>query len=89
MIAPDGRVDDPERIGYLDQHIRACHLAIEAGVPLKGYFAWSLLDNFEWAWGYSRRFGLVYVHYPSQRRIVKSSGRWYAGVTRRHGLSAP
>jgi beta-glucosidase len=88
-IAPDGRVDDPERIGYLDQHVRACHTAIEAGVPLKGYFAWSLLDNFEWAWGYSRRFGLVYVHYPSQRRIVKSSGRWYAGVTRRHGLSAP
>jgi beta-glucosidase len=55
-------------------------------VPLRGYFAWSLLDNFEWAWGYSKRFGLVYVDYPTQRRTLKDSALWYAGVIRRGGL---
>jgi beta-glucosidase len=78
----DGSVDDPERISYLRSHLIACERAIESGVPLKGYFAWSLLDNFEWAWGYSRRFGMVYVDYPTQRRIPKSSARWYAEVIR-------
>jgi beta-glucosidase len=85
---PDGRVHDPERIGYFDAHLRACHQAIEAGVPLRGYFAWSLLDNFEWSWGYSKRFGMVYVDYSTQRRIAKSSAEWYAEVTRRNGLAA-
>ena len=80
------RVHDPERIAYLDAHLRACHQAIEDGVQLRGYFAWSLLDNFEWAWGYSKRFGLVYVDYASQRRILKDSASWYAGVIRRGGL---
>jgi beta-glucosidase len=84
----DGRVHDPERIGYFDAHLRACHQAIEAGVPLRGYFAWSLLDNFEWSWGYSKRFGMVYVDYSTQRRIAKSSAEWYAEVTRRNGLAA-
>jgi beta-glucosidase len=82
----DGRVDDPERIEYLDAHLRACHQAIAAGVPLGGYFAWSLLDNFEWAWGYSKRFGLVYVDYETQERIAKSSAGWYAEMIRMNGL---
>jgi beta-glucosidase len=84
----DGEVDDAPRVDYFDQHLRACHEAINLGVPLRGYFAWSLLDNFEWAWGYSKRFGMVYVDYPTQRRIPKRSGRWYAEVTRRNGLAA-
>ncbi len=74
----DGQVHDHERMEYLQEHIFACQRAIELGVPLKAYFAWSLMDNFEWASGYAKRFGLVYVDYPTQKRIVKSSGRWYA-----------
>ncbi|MET8837591.1 GH1 family beta-glucosidase [Micromonospora sp. NPDC004540] len=84
----DGRVDDPDRLAYFDAHLRAAHAAISAGVPLKGYFAWSLMDNFEWAWGYTKRFGMVYVDYDSQVRIPKSSARWYAEVIRRNGLAA-
>ncbi|WP_033344840.1 GH1 family beta-glucosidase [Catenuloplanes japonicus] len=84
----DGEVDDPGRVDYFDQHLRACHAAIEAGVPLKGYFAWSLMDNFEWSWGYAKRFGMVYVDYETQERIPKSSARWYADVIRRNGLAA-
>ncbi|SDY45484.1 broad-specificity cellobiase [Micromonospora pattaloongensis] len=84
----DGGVDDPDRLAYFDSHLRACHEAISHGVPLRGYFAWSLMDNFEWAWGYTKRFGLVYVDYDSQRRIPKSSARWYAEVIRRNGLDA-
>ena len=67
-VGADGSVDDPDRLAYLDAHLRACHDAIAAGVPLRGYFAWSLLDNFEWAWGYTKRFGLVYVDYATQQR---------------------
>jgi beta-glucosidase len=80
----DGSVDDPDRVAFLRSHLLACQEAIESGAPLKGYFVWSLLDNFEWLWGYSRRFGLVYVDYPTQRRIPKSSARWYADVIRSH-----
>jgi beta-glucosidase len=85
-IGPDGTVDDPERVAYFDSHLRACHRAIEAGVPLRGYFAWSLLDNFEWAFGYDKRFGLVFVDYRTQRRIPKSSARFYADVIARNEL---
>ncbi|MGC5017620.1 GH1 family beta-glucosidase [Micromonospora sp. DT47] len=84
----DGRVDDVDRLGYFDAHLRASYEAISAGVPLRGYFAWSLMDNFEWAWGYTKRFGMVYVDYDSQARIPKSSARWYAEVIRRNGLAA-
>ncbi|WP_412543456.1 beta-glucosidase [Longispora sp. K20-0274] len=76
-VGPDGGVHDPERVAYLDAHLRACAEAVAKGVPLRGYFAWSLFDNFEWSWGYARRFGLVHVDYASQRRTVKDSGRWY------------
>jgi beta-glucosidase len=88
-VGPDGSVQDPERISYLEAHLRACARATAAGVPLRGYFAWSLLDNFEWAYGYSRRFGLVHVDYPSQRRTPKSSARWYRDTVRRHRAAAP
>jgi beta-glucosidase len=84
----DGQVDDPQRLAYFDSHLRACARAIRAGVPLKGYFAWSLMDNFEWAWGYTKRFGLIHIDYETQRRTVKSSGRWYADVIRRNGVAA-
>src|SRR6266700_806282 len=76
----DGRdsVSDPLRVQYIREHIQAFGQARAQGIPVRGYFVWSLLDNFEWAEGYSKRFGIVYVDYPTQRRIVKDSGRWYA-----------
>jgi len=85
-IDPEGGVDDEERISYLDSHFRAAHEAIERGVDLRGYMVWSFLDNFEWAEGYSKRFGIVFVEYGTQRRVPKASARWYAGVIRRNGL---
>jgi beta-glucosidase len=74
---PDGRVDDPERISYVSGHLDAAARAIADGVDLRGYFQWSLLDNFEWAHGYSKRFGLVHVDYPTQKRTWKASASWY------------
>ena len=71
-------------MAYFDAHFRACHDAITAGAPLRGYFAWSLLDNFEWAYGYAKRFGLVHVDYPTQRRTIKASGHRYAEIIRRY-----
>ncbi len=82
----DGEVDDPERIEYLRSHLAAAHRAIQQGVDLRGYFCWSLLDNFEWSFGYSKRFGLVYVDYATQRRVVKASGRFYSRVARANAL---
>lgn len=79
-LAADGTVPDPDRIAYVDAHLRACRDAIDAGVDLCGYFCWSLFDNFEWSWGYSRRFGLVYVDYQSQRRTPKASAYWYSDL---------
>jgi beta-glucosidase len=84
----DGRVEDLGRVDFFAQHLRACHQAISEGVPLRGYFAWSLLDNFEWGFGYTKRFGMVYVDYPTQRRTPKASADWYAQVSRRNGLAA-
>jgi len=73
----DGRVDDPRRVRYLQDHLLALRKAMEGGVDVRGYFVWSLLDNFEWADGYRPRFGLVHVDYPTQRRTPKTSYRWY------------
>jgi len=75
--AHDGSVADPERQAYLEAHIGAAAKALAEGVPLRGYFAWSMLDNFEWAWGYWKRFGLVYVDYATLERIPKGSFYWY------------
>ena len=83
---PEGEVRDEERVAFLDAHFRAAHRAIELGVDLAGYFVWSLLDNFEWAEGYSKRFGIMHVDYPTQRRTPKTSAGWYAGVIGRNGL---
>ncbi|MEZ5248314.1 MAG: family 1 glycosylhydrolase [Ilumatobacteraceae bacterium] len=77
---------DERRIRYYDAHLRAVAAAIEQGVDVRGYFAWSLMDNFEWAWGYSQRFGLVYVDYATQQRIPKASAHWYAQVARTNQL---
>ncbi|HEY0528564.1 MAG TPA: GH1 family beta-glucosidase, partial [Gemmatimonadaceae bacterium] len=81
----DGRVEDPLRVEYYRQHLRAAHDAMSKGVDLRGYFAWSLLDNYEWALGYSKRFGIIHVDYSTQKRTIKSSGRYYAEVIRTHG----
>jgi len=74
---PDGTISDEDRRRYFEQHTAACAEALALGLPLKGYFAWSLMDNFEWAFGFSRRFGLVYVDYATQQRTVKASGWWF------------
>lgn len=79
-IGPDGRVDDQPRVAFLKAHLKQLARAIWAGVPVRGYFVWSLMDNFEWAYGYAKRFGLVYVDYATQRRILKESGHWYRRV---------
>jgi beta-glucosidase len=84
--AETGEVHDQERIDYLDGHLRACHDAISHGVDLRGYFVWSLLDNFEWSEGYAKRFGIVHVDYTTQSRLPKDSARWYSKVIARNGL---
>ncbi|MCX4820665.1 GH1 family beta-glucosidase [Streptomyces sp. NBC_01142] len=84
---PSGEVHDPERVAYLRSHLTAVHRAIEDGADVRGYFLWSLLDNFEWAYGYSKRFGIVHVDFATQRRTFKDSARWYAGVIARGGLT--
>ncbi len=84
----DGTCHDPRRISYLDAHLRALHAAIEAGVDVRGYFEWSLLDNFEWSHGYHKRFGLVHIDYDTQVRTPRDSAWWYRDVIARNGLEA-
>ena len=83
---PSGEVRDPERIDYLEGHLAALKRAIDDGADVRGYFVWSLMDNFEWTDGYSQRLGLVYVDYPTQRRTLKSSAQFYAEVIAANGL---
>ncbi len=80
----EGRIADQRRLTYLRDHLAAAHRALQAGVPLAGYFAWSLMDNFEWAKGYTQRFGLVWVDYATQQRLPKDSALWYAQVIARN-----
>jgi len=80
QVAADGAVHDPDRVEFVHAHLAAVAAAIQAGVPVRGYFYWSLLDNFEWAWGYQKRFGIVRVDYATQERTVKDSGWAYAQV---------
>jgi beta-glucosidase len=82
----DGRVRDERRIRYLRNHITQIYRAICDGVPVKGYFHWSLMDNFEWALGFGQRFGLVYVDFNTQKRTIKDSGRWFSGVIQQNGF---
>jgi beta-glucosidase len=77
-----GAVDDAARVRYLGSHIQAVATAREAGVDVRGYFAWSLLDNFEWAHGYTKRFGIVHVDYATQQRTPKASALWYRDLQR-------
>ena len=83
--APPGGVEDPLRVAYLREHLRAVKGALEAGCDVRGYFVWSLLDNLEWAHGFSKRFGIVHVDFASQRRTPKASARYYAGVIASNG----
>jgi beta-glucosidase len=77
VVAPDGSVHDADREGYLARHLQAVADARDAGVPVTGYYVWSFMDNFEWSYGYTKRFGLVRVDFNDLRRTVKRSGRWY------------
>jgi beta-glucosidase len=85
--SPDGAVHDPDRVSYLRAHLTAAHEAIQAGVDLRGYFVWSLLDNFEWAYGYAKRFGIVHVDYATQERTWKDSAHWYRDVIAAGGVT--
>ena len=85
--AAGGIIDDPLRAAYLDGHLRAVHNALDQEVNLRGYFAWSLLDNFEWSHGYTKRFGIVHVDYATQARTIKNSGRFYSSVIHSNGAS--
>jgi beta-glucosidase len=81
-VDADGRIDDGERAEYLEAHLEAARDAVDSGLPLGGYFIWSLIDNWEWAFGFSRRFGLVHVDYRTQRRTPKRSADWMADFLR-------
>lgn len=83
----DGKVDDIDRVEYFQSHLLAVHDAVEAGVNVKGYFAWSLMDNFEWAEGYIKRFGIVYVDFDTQQRTIKQSGKAYADLIAARNLN--
>ncbi len=85
---PDGAIHDPVRVRYVARHAAAVHQAIADGADVRGYFLWSFMDNFEWGFGYTKRFGITYVDYGSQKRIVKDSGRWYARVSKENGFPA-
>jgi beta-glucosidase len=86
-VVTDGAVHDADRISYLRGHIGAVLDAVGQGVDVRGYYAWSFMDNFEWAWGYTKRFGIVRVDYDTQERIVKDSARWYSRVIAANALS--
>jgi beta-glucosidase len=81
-------VEDVDRTAFLESHLRAAHAAITAGVDLRGYFCWSLMDNFEWAEGYAKRFGIVHVDYDTQVRTPKRSARWYSSVARSNAIAS-
>ena len=85
-VVEDGAVHDIARIDYLQRHLSAAQDAIAQGVDLRGYFVWSLMDNFEWGYGYSKRFGIVRVDYDTLERLPKDSARWYADVIRTNAL---
>jgi beta-glucosidase len=84
VLTPDGGVDDPDRVRYLDGHLRAVVDAVDAGVDVRGYYCWSLMDNFEWAEGYAKRFGLVHVDYATQKRTPKASFGWFRSLIADH-----
>ena len=84
-VALDGKVHDPQRQDYLHRYLAAYKRAAEDGVDIRGYFVWSLMDNYEWAHGFTQRFGMVYVDYATQKRILKDSAYWYKMVIETNG----
>jgi beta-glucosidase len=78
-------VHDPQRIDYLSRYLLQVDRALQEGADVRGYFVWTLLDNFEWARGMRPRFGLIYVDYPTQRRVLKDSARWYRSLIESNG----
>ncbi len=88
-VRVDGRIEDDDRLAYIRDHVAQVHGAIEDGVPIEGYLVWSLFDNFEWAWGYGPRFGIVEVDFETQRRTPKKSAEWFAGVARANQIVVP
>jgi beta-glucosidase len=86
-VSADGKVHDPRRLDYLKNHFIQTRLTMQDGVDVRGYFVWSLMDNFEWAHGYTKRFGLIRVEYETQQRTLKDSGEWYAEVIRKNEVS--
>jgi beta-glucosidase len=87
VLDPAGTVNDPGRISYFKKHLRQVHRAISEGVPVQGYFVWSLIDNFEWSCGYRPRFGIVYIDYPTQKRYIKNSGYFYRNIIKKNALN--
>lgn len=87
-LGADGTVEDDSRRRYLQRHFAAAHQAMQAGVPLRGYFVWSLMDNYEWTFGYSQRFGIIYTDYATQERSIKQSGYFYQDVIARNGVTS-
>src|SRR5207253_10976155 len=87
VVAPDGQIHDLERTEYIATHLVEVRKAMESGVDIRGYFVWSLLDNFEWHHGYSKRFGITHVDYETQKRTLKDSGKWYADTVKQNGYA--
>ena len=86
VVSMEGKVEDGARKDYLHRHLAKLWEAICQGVPAQGYFQWSLYDNFEWAFGYSSRFGIVFVDFATQERTIKESGYWYSNVIAQNGI---
>jgi beta-glucosidase len=86
-VGEDGFVHDPRRLAYLKDHFIQTRLAMQDGVDVRGYFVWSLFDNFEWGHGFTKRFGIIRVDYDTQERIIKDSGKWYANVIRSNSVA--
>lgn len=86
-VLGDGSIDDKKRLSYIKDHLTQMNLAIQDGADVRGYFVWSLMDNFEWQKGFSKRFGIVHVDYKTQKRTIKSSGNWYANVIKNNSIS--
>jgi beta-glucosidase len=86
VVSADGDVHDPQRIDYIRRHLAAVHAAMRAGADVRGYYLWSFMDNFEWAWGYSKRFGMVHVDYDSLVRTPKDSALWFRDVVKNNAV---
>jgi beta-glucosidase len=86
VVAADGQVYDTDRVMYLTAYLTALQRGVSEGVPVKGYFLWSLLDNYEWADGYSKRFGITYVDFETQKRTPKLSSKFYGNLIAKNGL---